>query len=57
MYDQSRTLRFPLMAGSSIVMSWRRPPIELALEAPVEKSVLAFYGDKEAYGFHALEAH
>ncbi len=57
MYDQSRTLRFPLMAGSSIVMSWRRPPIELALEAPVEKSVLAFYGDKEAYGFHALEAN
>ena len=57
MYDQSRTLRFPLMAGSSIVMTWRRPPLELALEAPVKKSVLAFYGEKEAYGFHALEAH
>ena len=57
MYDQSCTLRFPLMAGSSIVMTWRRPPIELALKAPVEKSVVAFYGDKEAYGFHALEAH
>jgi hypothetical protein len=57
MYDQSRALRFPLMAGSSIVMTWRRPPAELALEAPVEKSVVAFYGPKEAYGFHALEAH
>jgi hypothetical protein len=57
MYDQSRTLHFPLMAGSSIVMTWRRPPLELALEAPVKKSVLAFYGEKEAYGFHALEAH
>jgi hypothetical protein len=57
MYDQSRTLRFPLMAGSSIVMTWRRPSVELALEAPVEKSVLAFYGEKEAYGFHALEGH
>ena len=57
MYDQSRALRFPLMAGSSVVMTWRRPPLELALEAPVEKSVVAFYGDREAYGFHALEAH
>ncbi len=57
MYDQSRALRFPLMAGSSIVMTWRRPPLELALEAAVEKSVVAFYGEREAYGFHALEAH
>ncbi len=57
MYDQSRALRFPLMAGSSIVMTWRRPPLELPLEAPVAKSVVAFYGGKEAYGFHALEAH
>ena len=57
MYDQSRALRFPLMAGSSIVMTWRRPPLELALEAPVDKSVVAFYGEREAYGFHALEAH
>jgi microcystin degradation protein MlrC len=57
MYGQSRALRFPLMAGSSIVMTWRRPPLELPLEAPVEKSVAAFYGEKEAYGFHALEAH
>jgi len=57
MYDQSRALRFPLMAGSSIVMTWRRPPLELALESAVEKSVVAFYGEKDAYGFHALEAH
>ncbi|MFN7996772.1 MAG: hypothetical protein U0Q18_24375 [Bryobacteraceae bacterium] len=57
MYDQSRALNFPLMAGSSVVMTQRRPPLEIALEAPVEKSVTAFYGEKEAYGFHALEAH
>lgn len=57
MYEQSRALRFPLMAGSSIVMTWRRPPLELPIEAPVERSVAVFYGEKEAYGFHALEAH
>jgi hypothetical protein len=56
MYDQALESHFPLMAGSSIVMTWRRPPLELALETAVEKSVVAFYGGKEAYGFHALEA-
>jgi hypothetical protein len=56
MYDESRELRFPLMAGSSLPVSWRRPPVELDRGAPVERAVTVFYGGKEAYGFHALEA-
>ena len=56
MYDQSRELGFPLMAGSSLPVTWRRPPLELDLETPVTQAVVAFYGGKEAYGFHALEA-
>ena len=56
MYDQSRELHFPLMAGSSLPVTWRRPPLELPLGAPVERAVVVFYGGKEAYGFHALEA-
>jgi hypothetical protein len=57
MYDQSRELKYPLMAGSSIPLTWRRPPLELDLETPVERSIGFYYGGKEAYGFHALEAH
>jgi len=56
MYDEARELRFPLMAGSSLPVSWRRPPLELDMGAPVERAVTVFYGGKEAYGFHALEA-
>jgi hypothetical protein len=56
MYDESRGLRFPLMAGSSLPVTWRRPPIELRSRAAVKYAVTAFYGGKEAYGFHALEA-
>ncbi len=56
MYDQSRALGFPLMAGSSLPVTWRRPPLELEIEAPVEHAVVAFHGPKEAYGFHALES-
>ncbi len=57
MYDQSRELKFPLMAGSSMPLTRRYPPLELELKTPVEKSVGYYYGPKEAYGFHALEAH
>jgi hypothetical protein len=56
MYDQSRELKFPFMAGSSIPQTWRRPPLELDIGTPVEKAVVAAYGPKEPYGFHALEA-
>jgi hypothetical protein len=56
MYDQSRELRFPLMAGSSLPVAWRKPPLELELDAPVDRAVCCFYGGKESYGFHALEA-
>lgn len=56
MYDQSRELGFPLMAGSSLPVTWRRPPVELEKGTPVRHAVAAFYGGKEAYGFHALEA-
>ncbi len=55
MYDQSRELKFPLMAGSSLPLAWRRPPLELPLGTRIESAVTVFNGDKEAYGFHALE--
>jgi hypothetical protein len=57
MYDQSRELGFPLMAGSSKTVSWRKPPLELELETAVTQSVAFYYGPKEAYGFHALEVN
>lgn len=56
MYDQSRELRFPLMAGSSIPLTVRRPEIDLPLGARLEHAVGAWYGGVEVYGFHCLEA-
>ncbi|MGH9667645.1 MAG: hypothetical protein ACRD9L_24780 [Bryobacteraceae bacterium] len=32
MFEQSRELKFPLMAGSSVPLAWRRPPLEFDLE-------------------------
>lgn len=56
MVDVARELGFPLLAGSSLPLSWRRPPLEIALGTPLDRAVVTFYGPKEAYGFHALEA-
>ncbi len=57
MFDWSRELRFPLIAGTSLTLTWRRPVLELELEAPVKRAVGYFYGPKEAYGFHGLEVY
>jgi hypothetical protein len=48
-------LRFPIMAGSSIPVVWRRPELELKLDTPIEDALVATYGPIEIYGFHALE--
>ena len=56
MVDTARELGFPLLAGSSLPLAWRRPPLEIDLGAPVERAVATFYGGKESYGFHVLEA-
>jgi hypothetical protein len=52
----SQELKFPLMAGSSLPVTWRRPELELPLGAAVEDGLVAGYGPIEVYGFHALEA-
>ena len=55
MYDQSRELKFPFMAGSSLPLAWRKPELELPMEHSMRRGVVAAYGGNEAYGFHALE--
>jgi hypothetical protein len=55
MVDWSGELKFPFMAGSSLPVTWRRPELELPLQAPVEDALVAAYGPIEVYGFHALE--
>jgi len=56
MFDQSRELRFPLLAGSSVPISWRRPDLDFPLETPMQYVAAAAYGGTESYGFHALES-
>jgi hypothetical protein len=56
MVHWSQELEFPLMAGSSLPVTWRRPELELPLQSPIEEALVAAYGPIEVYGFHGLEA-
>jgi hypothetical protein len=56
MYDQARELGIPLMAGSSVPVTWRRPVLRIPPKAELVEAVQIGYGPFEGYGFHALEA-
>jgi hypothetical protein len=52
----ARELGFPLFAGSSLPITWRRPELELSLGVPVREALVASRGEIEIFGIHALEA-
>lgn len=56
MYDKARELFVPVLAGSSLPVTWRRPPLQLPKECALVEAVQVGYGPFEGYGFHALEA-
>jgi hypothetical protein len=55
MYDEAKTLGIPLMAGSSVPLAQRVPPLDLPAGTVVEEAVSIHGGGIESYDFHALE--
>jgi len=55
MVDTARRLRFPMLAGSSIPVTWRLPSIELPLGCEIEDALMVGEGGSDAMDFHALE--
>jgi hypothetical protein len=56
MVDASKRLKFPMLAGSSLPVTWRLPDIELALNSEIESAVMVGYGGPDVMDFHGLEA-
>jgi len=59
MVATARELKFGLMAGSSLPVTWRRPELEPPLETPFSEGLLLYGYDRnidEIYWFHALES-
>ncbi len=55
MYQTARRLGIPLMAGSSVPLAQRIPPVELAPGCRIREAVSIHGGPFEIYDFHGLE--
>jgi len=55
MVATAKELNFPLLAGSSLPVTWRMPAIDLPYGAEVEEIVCVAFGGVDIYDFHALE--
>ena len=56
MVDASTRLKFPLLAGSSLPVTWRLPDLELPLGCEIESALMVGVGGSDAMDYHALEA-
>ena len=56
MVDASKRLKFPMLAGSSLPVTWRLPDIEMPANAEVESALMVGYGGADVMDFHGLEA-
>lgn len=56
MFATARKIGVPLMAGSSLPVTWRRPEIEIPLGSRIDRALVVTRGELEIFGFHGLEA-
>ena len=55
MFNASRELKFPFLAGSSLPVTWRMPAVDMPLGTDLEEVMCVAYGGVDSYDFHALE--
>jgi hypothetical protein len=55
MVDTARQMQIPLMAGSSVPLAQRRPPMEIPAGSEFASAVSIHGGPLEGYDFHGLE--
>jgi hypothetical protein len=56
MVNTAERLKFPLMSGSSMPVTWRLPDVDVPFDAPVEEAVMVGVGGFDEMDFDALEA-
>jgi hypothetical protein len=54
-YDEAKKRGMPLMAGSSLPLGWRYPPIDLKRGTKLKEIIGVSYHNVDIYGFHVLE--
>lgn len=56
MVADSKRLRFPFLAGSSLPVTWRLPPVEIPYGAEIDEALMVGVGGSDPMDYHALEA-
>ena len=56
MIDASKRLKFPVLAGSSLPVTWRLPDLELPLGCQIQDALMVGVGGSDPMDYHALEA-
>ena len=56
MVADGHRLGFPVIAGSSLPVTWRLPDVELPLGCDIEEALMVGVGGSDAMDYHALEA-
>ncbi|MBI3958080.1 MAG: hypothetical protein HY328_04665 [Chloroflexi bacterium] len=56
MVDDAHRLGFPLLAGSSLPVTWRLPDVELPLGCTIDEALMVGVGGSDPMDYHALEA-
>jgi hypothetical protein len=55
MVEDGRRLGFPILAGSSLPVTWRLPDLELPYDTGIEEALMIGVGGSDAMDYHALE--
>ena len=55
MVATARKMGFPMLSGSSLPVTWRRPELELPLGKKINEAMVVGPGELEIYGIHEIE--
>ena len=56
MVAASKRMKFPMLAGSSLPVTWRLPDMELPIGCEIEDALMVGEGESDPMDYHALEA-
>ena len=56
MVAEARRLQVPFLAGSSLPVTWRLPPVDIPWQAELDEALMIGVGGSDAMDYHALEA-
>ena len=54
-YDCVREMRIPFQCGSTVPLSWQRPPLEIPRGTQFSELLTTSYSDVEEHAYHGIE--